>query len=119
MNSLFYCLATTGAIVSILILIVLLITPFFNRRYHKIWRFRVWIVFSLFLILPVGLLFQLMPENGEIVSGIVNNASIITPVSLSADAATFKTITESHSPSFFLQLLHSAPEWIPIKFQGL
>ncbi|MDR1135837.1 MAG: hypothetical protein LBL49_06620 [Clostridiales Family XIII bacterium] len=57
-DTLFYNTLLTGGIISVLILCVFLVSPTFSKRYQAAWRFNIWKLFTLFLIIPAGLILR-------------------------------------------------------------
>nr|WP_164914383.1 M56 family metallopeptidase [Aminipila luticellarii] len=115
-DTLFYNTVLTGGIIAVLILFVFLISPALNRRYHAAWRFNVWKVFALFLIIPVGLILRLVVSSERIQSGVtvIKNNAVTPAVPISTEPVSFQMIAENHQVSIWSKLIDVGPQWIPI-----
>ncbi len=116
-NILFYNTLLTGGIISALILLILIVSPRLNKRYQVTWRFNVWKVFSVFLIIPIGFILRSTINSEKAQSSIAsikNNVVTMSPSPIPADGITFQTITENQNVSLWTKLVTIGPHWFSI-----
>ena len=100
-----------------MILCVFMISPIMNKRYHAAWRFNFWKVFTLFLIIPVGLILRLVISSEKAqasVTAIKNHAAAVATVPVSAEPVSFQMIADNQHASIWTKLIETGPQWIPI-----
>lgn len=54
MTNMFLSFLETSIVISIIIVLLLLLTPFINKRYSAKWKYWIWIVLALRLMIPLG-----------------------------------------------------------------
>ncbi|MFV0518022.1 MAG: M56 family metallopeptidase [Aminipila sp.] len=114
-NTLFYNTLLTGGIISALILVVFLISPALNKRYHAVWRFNIWKVFMMFLIVPVGFILRLLMNSEKIQNSVTTIKHSVAAVATdSTQTANFQMIAEKQQSSIWIKLVDMGPQWVPI-----
>lgn len=114
-NTLFYNTLLTGVIISVLIIGVLLISPTLNKQCQSAWRFNIWKVSAVFLIIPAGFVLRWIINSEKTQAGITairNNVVVEAPAPL--ESVNFQMIAENQQFSTWTKLIEAGPHWIPI-----
>ncbi len=114
-NTLFYNTLLTGGIISALILLTFLISPTLNKRYQAAWRFNIWKVFMMFLIVPVGFILRLVMNSEKAQNSVTTIKNSVAAVAIvPTEKANFQMIAENQQASIWTKLVDMGPQWIPI-----